>query len=410
MCSGSEYPKGRYKCARVLVNLNHFLFSLACITTTLPQLSRSFATMSKITNHVYEGSDVDFHGSQILELPGPAFDDVFKHIHVEDYVNGYLIIRRIEKGMLMLPQKRTCGHVRTLKSSDGPVPDVIGEEEMCPKSNNKEEMCPNSNNDTPPKTKTAAVSPKNLTPAASPENLTSEVHQADVTPQNHTDGAATPTTPTDEHQYVSYSDYVANLELAGKRRLPLHGMDPRVTGWGVIVESPGLRAFEGYDNQPPRQGLQVSKKGKKTQHEHTESPGGLVVKIAAPGTVWTLPVSGGVMRFCCLHGFQVRSGPFYTLLTQTSYVESMIAKDMPANVDFSRYVKIKVDDLFAHGLPESRMNKAVRTAGEEIASHFVDKVRIFKQWASVKTIMSAVRPYTLTQKNNPFPNNHKCKP
>ena len=65
--------------------------------------------MSKITNHVYEGADVDFHGPQILELPGPAFDDVFKHIHVEDYVNDYLIIRRIEKGMLMLPQKRTCG-------------------------------------------------------------------------------------------------------------------------------------------------------------------------------------------------------------------------------------------------------------------------------------------------------------
>ena len=81
--------------------------------------------MSKISNHMYEDSDKEFHGSQQLEMPGPAYDDVFQHIHVEDFIHGYLIIRRIEERVLLLSQKRTCGHVRVCRPADSPVPQII---------------------------------------------------------------------------------------------------------------------------------------------------------------------------------------------------------------------------------------------------------------------------------------------
>ena len=330
--------------------------------------------MSKFTNHLYEGGDAQFHGPQQVEMPGPAYDDVFGHIHVENQVHGYLIIRRLEDGVLLLPQKRTCGHVRMLKPDDGPVPDILEVQERGKPSDPK-------------------ISKTAITSASPPNPTTPKKSSVVVTPQKSV--VVTPQTDSDS-EITTYASYVASLELNGKGRLSLHNVKPRITRWGVVVESPGLRAFEGYDDRPLRQGLSSKKKSVTEKEQEENTPGGQVVKIASPGTIWTLPISGGAARYCCLHGFQVRSGPFFSLMVQASYVERMVGRDMPEEIPFMQFVKIKVDDLFANGMPEPKLNKTVRFTGENIAAHFVEKARKWKDWANVKTIQSAV--YIATMK------------
>lgn len=329
----------------------HFEFSKHLHTTKY--------NMSKTTNHMYEGQDAKYHGPQALQIPGPAMDDVFQHIYVEDYQpdSHYLIIRRMEDKVLLMPQKRTCGHVRVLHEEDGPVPDIL-------------DILDNE-----------SAGQKVASPG---DSITEPRTPQDANPKQSTTSMKTP--PADG-EYATYASFVANIDLAGNARCPLRGVEPRVTRWGVVIESPGLRAFEGYDDRPLRQLA-----GNKTVHQNNdESPPGRVIKIAAPGTLWTLPIAGGILRFCCLHGFQVRSGPFWTLGVRAQYVESVIDKELTTPLDMDVYFKIKVDDLFSNGLPQPKFNKMTKFTGERLASHFVEHVTKWKEWSSVKTIVSA--PY-----------------
>ena len=232
------------------------------------------------SDHHYEGYDKKFHGPQQLKIPGPAWDDCFQHVMVEAFKNGDLLIRRIEHNVAQLPQWRTCGHVRVLVNADGEVPEI--EDCLEPDSPVQKK--------TPVQTVLKTPSPR------------------------HIDRGSTPSpSPAEES---SYAQWVSNINIHGKknrtplRHVPVDG--PKLTRWSTVKEKPALRAFAGYDNMPLRQLSNQPSRGPPSLQPG--SPCGKIVKVTSPGAIWTVPVAGGIARMCCLNGFQVKSGPFYSLM------------------------------------------------------------------------------------------------
>ena len=346
--------------------LFEIIFFFPCMHNLLP-------LTNMYSHHVYEGKDVQYHGPQELKIPGPAMDDVFNHVMVEDYQNGDLRIRRLVDGVLQLPNWRTCGHVRCLVNADGDFPEIkdcIPDTGISPKPV-KQDLLTEGTEPTP--VKINQESKKFQTP--SPKCL----HEM-----------KTPSPASDDD---SYAEWVARIDVHGNKNrtplrcLPVNGM--KVARWATIKSARSLRAFEGYDNLPLRQ-LSNSRSRSAAELVHGKcSPQGKIVKVAAPGAIWKLPVAGDIVRLCCLNGFQVKSGPFFSLMTRAENVENLVGRPMPEEVDLADFVKIKVDDLFENGSPELQMVKAVRETGEQLSKLFLDKVPKWEDWRDLELVTSA---------------------
>ena len=338
------------------------------------------------THHMYKGADEEFWGKQNLNVPGFAMDDIFGFVHVTEYRNGDLTIRRFsqtEKGVLLAPQKRTCGHVRRVhKEKDGDPPfvsDVV--DEKAPGQAKKKRKNDQGEQQSPP----SKQSRKDGSPSSTRTEFTtppSQLRQTPATPGNK------------DSPLVDYPQFVADLDLnSQKSRKSIRNTEPKVTKWATRSRNDGVTTFAGFDDMPLRAPM-----GSPAEIQNKTK----LVKVACPGVVHMFHAPGGLQWMTTLCGFQVKNGSFYALQVPKQFVLKQIGKHKDAMESPSTCcVKMLVNDLFENAQPEPVVDLTFKQAAADLADKFLHEMSpetretrkredpLWKRWDSIKTLKTA---------------------